>query len=89
MSNYTKGFRHTMFRSVESPFKPSLQIGSPMSKALTIAGMVVSGLVALVFAVDLAVGIPFDKASVLMDVGAIVAAALLGYLSWDALREIR
>ena len=60
-----------------------------MSKALTIAGMVVSGLVALVFAVDLAVGIPFDKASVLMDVGAIVAAALLGYLSWDALREIR
>lgn len=78
-----------MFRSVESSFKPSLQIGSPMSKALTIAGMVVSGLVALVFAVDLAVGIPFDKASILMDVGAIVAAALLGYLSWDALREIR
>lgn len=77
------------FRSVESSFKPSLQIGSPMSKALTIAGMVVSGLVALVFAVDLAAGFPFDKASVLMDVGAIVAAALLGYLSWDALREIR
>jgi hypothetical protein len=60
-----------------------------MSKVLTIAGMVVSGLIALVFALDLAVGFPFEKASLMMDIGAIIAAALLGYLSWDALREIR
>lgn len=59
-----------------------------MSKALTIFGMVVAALVGLMFAVDLAVGIPFDGASSIMDIGAIIAAAILGYLGWDALREI-
>ena len=34
-------------------------------------------------------GIPFDGASKTMDVGAVVAAAILGYLSWDELREVR
>jgi hypothetical protein len=60
-----------------------------MSKALTIVGMVVAGLVGLVFLLDLAVSFPFDRASVVMDVGALVAAGLLGYLSWDAMRDVR
>jgi hypothetical protein len=60
-----------------------------MSKALTIAGMVVAGLVGLVFVADLAVNIPFDGANKVMDVGAVLAAAILGYLAWDAMREIR
>ena len=72
-----------------SSFAPRLQIGSPMSKALTIAGMVVAGLLALIFALDLVVGIPFDKASYPMDIGALIAAAVLGYLSWDAMRDVR
>lgn len=62
---------------------------SPMSKALTIVGMVVAGLVGLTFAVDLALEIPFDRASTTMDVGAIIASAILGYLSWDAFREAK
>lgn len=60
-----------------------------MSKAMTILGMVVAGLVGLAFLLDLAVGIPFDGANWVMDVGALLAAAILGYLSWDALRDVR
>lgn len=58
-----------------------------MSKALTIAGMVVAGLVGLIFAMDLAVGVPFGGASKIMDIGAVISAAILGYLSWDAFRD--
>jgi hypothetical protein len=79
-----------MFNSTESsPFSSRLQVGSPMSKAMTIVGMVVAGLVGLVFILDLAVGIPFDRANSMMDVGALIGAAILGYLSWDAMRDIR
>ena len=79
-----------MLRNIESSTTvPSLQIGSPMSKAMTIAGMVVAGLLALVFALDLAIGFPFERASYVMDVGALIAAAMLGYLGWDALRDVR
>jgi hypothetical protein len=60
-----------------------------MPKAMTIAGMVVAGLVGLVFAADLVLSIPFDGASMLMDIGSLVAAGVLGYLSWNAMREIR
>lgn len=79
-----------MFSSPESsPFAPRWRVGSPMSKALTIVGMVVAGLVGLIFLLDLAVGVPFDRASTVMDVGALIAAALLAYLSWDAMRDVR
>jgi hypothetical protein len=61
----------------------------PMSKALTIFGMVVAGLLALAFAADLAVGIPFEGASWTMDIGAIIGAGVLGYLSWDAFRDAK
>ncbi len=79
-----------MFSSVESSaFSSRLQVSSPMSKAMTIVGMVVAGVVGLAFLLDLAVGIPFDGANWVMDVGALMAAAILGYLSWDALRDVR
>jgi hypothetical protein len=72
-----------------NPTRAGVQVNLPMSKALTIAGMVVAGLVGLVFAVDLAVGIPFDGARPMMDVGALISALVLGYLAWDALRDVR
>ncbi len=67
----------------------SSQVRSPMSKALTIVGMVVAGVVGLAFALDWAVGIPFDLADWRMNLGALIAAAVLGYLSWDAMRDVR
>jgi hypothetical protein len=60
-----------------------------MPKALSIMGMLVAILVLLIFALDLALGIPFGgaKASMAMDIGMILGAAMLGYLSWAAYRE--
>jgi hypothetical protein len=60
-----------------------------MAKALTIFGMVVAGLLALVFIADIAVGVPFAGASWTMDIGAIIAASVLGYLAWDAFRDAK
>jgi len=58
-----------------------------MPKALCMSGLVVSGLVIILFAADLAVGIPFRRASVMMDVSLLASAALLGLISWFTLRE--
>ncbi len=77
-----------MFSLAESsPYAPRFQVASPMSKAMTIVGMVVAAIVGLMFILDIAVGIPFDGASPMMDIGAIIGAAILAYLSWDALRD--
>lgn len=58
-----------------------------MPKALCMSGLVVAGLVIILFAVDLAVGIPFRRASMMMDIALLVCAALLGLISWLTLRE--
>jgi hypothetical protein len=60
-----------------------------MSKAMTIFGMIVSGAIVLVFAIDWLVGIPFSTADWRMNLGALIAGSILGYLSWDALRAAR
>jgi len=58
-----------------------------MPKALCISGMVVAGLLLLFFGLDLAAGVPFGGASTMMDLGFVVCAAILGYLSWATYRE--
>ena len=60
-----------------------------MPKAMTIFGMVVAGLLTLVFALDLIVGIPFQGAKWGMDLGVLIAAAILGFLSFTTFREQR
>ena len=60
---------------------------SPMPKALSISGIVIAIVLLLLFGLDLAVGFPFSKASMAMDIGFVVAALLLGYLSWSTFRE--
>lgn len=60
-----------------------------MSKAMTILGMVVAGLLLVVFSLDWALGIPFQGANWMMNLGAILASLMLGYASWEAFREIR
>jgi hypothetical protein len=62
---------------------------SIMPKALTISAMVIAGLLFLLFGLDLAVGIPFGQASVMMDAGVLFSSALLGYMSWSVYREIK
>ncbi len=58
-----------------------------MPKALCIAGLVVAVLLAIVFGLDLAVGFPFHRVSKVMDIGCVVCAAALGYISWMTLKE--
>lgn len=58
-----------------------------MSKAMTIAGMVVAALLVLLFGADLAAGIPFGGAQPIMNIGALFGAGILGYLSFTTFRE--
>jgi hypothetical protein len=58
-----------------------------MAKALTVLGLLVAILLLVVFAADLALGIPFSKASIAMDIGIIICAIILAYLSWTAYKE--
>ena len=58
-----------------------------MPKALTISGMVVAVLLLLTFGLDLAIGVPFSKVSMAMDVAFVLASGVLGYMSWNAYRE--
>jgi len=58
-----------------------------MSKAMTIVGMVVAALLVVMFGVDFAAGIPFGTESKTMNIGAITAGAILGYISFSTFRE--
>jgi len=60
-----------------------------MPKAMTIAGMVVAALMLLMFGADLVLGIPFGGAQMTMNIGALVSAGILFYLSFSTFRELR
>jgi hypothetical protein len=52
--------------------------------------MVVAGLLGLAFLLDMIVGIPFQGAKIVgMDIGGLVTAVILGYLSYSSFRELR
>ena len=59
-----------------------------MPKAMTIAGMVVAALLLLMFGADLAVGIPYGGAEMTMNIGALIGASILFYLSFSTFREL-
>lgn len=58
-----------------------------MAKGLTILSLVVAILLFLLFTLDLVVGIPFRKASVLMDMGMVISSLGLAIISWTTFRE--
>jgi len=60
-----------------------------MPRAMTIAGMVVAALLLLMFGADFAIGIPFGGAQSTMNIGALVGAGILFYLSFSTFRELR
>lgn len=53
-----------------------------MLKPLALVGLIVSGLVAVLFGADLAAGFPFQRVSVAADVGFLVSGLIIAYLSW-------
>ncbi len=75
------------YTSATDPRSSSLKDPERMPKALTISGMVVAVSLLLTFGLDLAVGVPFGKASQAMDIAFLICAALLGYVSWNTYRE--
>lgn len=66
-----------------------IQGSGPMAKAMSVAGMVVGGLVALLFVLDLALAIPFGRASMPADIGMMISGGVLAYLGWNAFAETR
>ncbi|MGD9633199.1 MAG: hypothetical protein AB7I57_06085 [Pirellulales bacterium] len=58
-----------------------------MAKAMSISGMIVAGLIALIFTADLALKIPFGGVGKLTDAGFLVSGLILAYLSWNAFRD--
>lgn len=59
-----------------------------MPKAMCFAGIILGILAVFVFGFDLALGFPFQKASITMDIGFIIAGLLLAYLGWTAKAEL-
>lgn len=60
-----------------------------MSKALSFIGMIVSGLITVLFLADLAAGVPFQRKSIGIDVGFLLSGLILAYLSWSLLERGR
>lgn len=60
-----------------------------MGKAMTIVGMIVAGLIAVMFGMDMILGFPFQGANFTMDIGFLVCALILAYMSWNAFRDVR
>ena len=62
-----------------------------LPKRLALATMWISGFVALLALMDLIIKVPFSgtELSQPMDIMFLIAAAIVGYLGWDAFRELR
>ncbi|HEY6563338.1 MAG TPA: hypothetical protein VIY86_02475 [Pirellulaceae bacterium] len=60
-----------------------------MAKGLTIMSLVVAILLCALFGLDLVIGVPFRKASPLMDVAFVICSLLLGLISWTTMRELK
>ncbi|MCL2349792.1 MAG: hypothetical protein FWC50_16195 [Planctomycetaceae bacterium] len=59
-----------------------------MSKVLCIFAIVVSAILFLLFLVDLVAGIPFARANILMNIGFLFASGVVGFFSFQTLREL-
>lgn len=55
-----------------------------MSRAAQLTGMILTGLVGVVFLADLAAAVPFQRVNVPLDVGMAIAATIVTYLLWAA-----
>lgn len=60
-----------------------------MAKGLTIMAIMVAILLLLLFALDLAVAIPFRRARPMMDVAFVICSIGLGYIGWNTLRDLK
>jgi len=67
---------------------PAAGLGkAAMPKALCILGLVISVLLLVIFGLDLTMSVPFGRDEMVMDIGFLIAAGLLGYISFVTMRE--
>jgi hypothetical protein len=52
-------------------------------------GMIVSGLVGILFLADLAAGFPFQRVSVAADIGFVLSSVILAFMSWTIMEKAR
>ncbi len=60
-----------------------------MEKWLCWGSLGTSGVVLVLFLLDLFTGFPFGKLSITVDILAVLACGVVAYLSWDALQDVR
>lgn len=60
-----------------------------MEKGLCWASMGISGLLLVLFLLDVILGIPFGGLSKVVDILGILACAIILYTSWDAFKDYR
>jgi hypothetical protein len=60
-----------------------------MEKWMCYGSMGVAGVLLLLFLMDMFTGIPFGKISIGVDVFGILAAGVVGFLAFDAFRDLR
>lgn len=60
-----------------------------VSKLMPLVGMIVSGLIGILFLADLAAAFPFRRVSIALDIGFVIASLILSYLSWTLLERAR
>ncbi|HEU5118409.1 MAG TPA: hypothetical protein VFT74_17485 [Isosphaeraceae bacterium] len=59
-----------------------------MEKVLTFAAMGIAGLLTLLFLLDAALGIPFGRESIVLDVMFLIGGAFILWQSIETLREL-
>jgi threonine/homoserine/homoserine lactone efflux protein len=57
--------------------------------AFALFGVATALVLIMLFGLDLAVGVPFQRVSLLMDVTYVFCGAVLAWLSWSCLRDLR
>ncbi len=60
-----------------------------MSKMMPFVGMIVSGLVGILFIADIAAGFPFQRVSIAADIGFILSSVILTAMSWLTMEKTR
>ena len=60
-----------------------------MSKLMPFIGMIVSGLVGILFLADLAAGFPFQRVSISADIGFLLSSVILAVMSWLTMDKTR
>jgi len=60
-----------------------------MEKWLCWGSLGLSGILLLLFLLDMIVGIPFGGIGMVVNIIGILACGLVGYLAWESFRELR